>query len=62
LSKFSRYVNCDPSFTGHAKVINGASDFLVEVFDEKGNHARVSVGASSPAFDSSVETEFIVEV
>lgn len=60
--KVSGYVNCDPSFTDHAKVINGASDFLVQVFGEKGKHARVSVGASSLAFDSSVEVEFIVEV
>ena len=60
--KVSGYVNCDPSFTGHAKVINGASDFLVEVFGEKGKHARVSSGASSLALDSSVEVDFIVEV
>jgi len=60
--KVSGYVNCDPSFTDHAKVINGASDFLVEVFGEKGKHSRVSVGASSLAFDSSVEVDFIVEI
>jgi len=60
--KVSGYVNCDPSFTDHAKVINGASDFLVEVFGEKGKHARVSVGAGSLALDSSVEVEFIVEI
>jgi len=41
--KVSGYVNSDPSFTDIAKVINGASDFLVEVFGEKGKHARVSV-------------------
>jgi enamine deaminase RidA (YjgF/YER057c/UK114 family) len=60
--KVSGYVNCDPSFTDHAKVINGASDFLVQVFGEKGKHSRVSVGASSLAFDSSVEVDFIVEI
>jgi enamine deaminase RidA (YjgF/YER057c/UK114 family) len=60
--KVSGYVNCDPWFTDHANVINGASDFLVEVFGEKGKHSRVSVGASSLAFDSSVEVEFIVEI
>jgi enamine deaminase RidA (YjgF/YER057c/UK114 family) len=60
--KVSGYVNCDPSFTDHAKVINGASDFLVQAFGEKGKHARVSVGASSLAFDSSVEVDFIVEI
>jgi hypothetical protein len=36
--------------------------FIVEVFGEKGKHARASVGVSSLAFDSSVEIEFIVEV
>lgn len=60
--KVSGYVNCDASFTGHAKVINGASDFIVDVFGEKGKHARVSVGASSLAFESSVEVDLIVEV
>jgi enamine deaminase RidA (YjgF/YER057c/UK114 family) len=60
--KVSGYVNCDPSFTEHAKVINGASDFVAEVFGERGKHARVSIGASSLAFDSSVEVDFIVEV
>jgi enamine deaminase RidA (YjgF/YER057c/UK114 family) len=60
--KVSGYVNCDSSFTDHAKVINGASDFLVEIFGEKGKHARVSVGASSLALDSSVEVDFIVEI
>ena len=60
--KVSGYVNCDSSFTDHAKVINGASDFLVEVFGEKGKHARVSVGASSLALDSSVELDFIIEI
>ena len=60
--KVSGYVNCDPSFTEHAKVINGTSDFVAEVFGERGKHARVSVGASSLAFDSSVEVDFIVEV
>src|SRR5919199_1504582 len=59
--KVSGYVNCASSFTDHAKVINGASDFLVEIFGEKGKHARVSVGASSLALNSSVEVDFIVE-
>ena len=47
-------------FADHAKVINGVSNFLTEVFGEKGKHARVSVGASSLALDSSVEVDFIV--
>jgi enamine deaminase RidA (YjgF/YER057c/UK114 family) len=59
--KVSGYVNCDPSFTDHPKVINGASDFLVQLFGEKGKHSRVAVGASSLPLDSSVEIDFIVE-
>ena len=59
--KVSGYVNCDPSFTDHPKVINGASDFLVQIFGEKGKHTRVAVGASSLPFDSSVEIDFLVE-
>jgi enamine deaminase RidA (YjgF/YER057c/UK114 family) len=59
--KVSGYVNCDPSFTDHPKVINGASDFLVQLFGEKGKHTRVAIGASSLPFDSSVEIDFIVE-
>lgn len=60
--KVSGYINCDPSFAGHAKVINGASDLLVEVFGEKGKHTRVSVGVNSLAFDSSVELDLIAEI
>jgi enamine deaminase RidA (YjgF/YER057c/UK114 family) len=60
--KVSGYVNCDPSFADHAKVINGASDLLVEVFGEKGKHTRVSVGVNSLAFDSSVELDLIAEI
>ncbi|MGC2428693.1 MAG: RidA family protein, partial [Nitrososphaeraceae archaeon] len=55
--KVSGYVNCDPSFTDHPKVINGASDFLVQLFGEKGKHTRVAVGASSLPFDCSVEID-----
>lgn len=60
--RVSGYVNCDPSFTDHPKVINGASDFLVQIFGEKGRHTRVSVGASSLPFDSSVQIDFIAEI
>ena len=55
-------VNCDSTFKDQPKVINGASDFLVEVFGDKGKHARSAVGMSSLPFDISVEIEMIVEV
>jgi enamine deaminase RidA (YjgF/YER057c/UK114 family) len=60
--KVTGFINSDPSFTDHARVINGASDLLVTIFGEKGKHARAAVGVSSLPFDSSVEIEFIVEV
>ena len=60
--KVTGFVNCDPSFTDHAKVINGASDLLVNTFDEKGKHVRSAVGVSSLPLDSSVELEIIVEI
>jgi len=60
--KVTGFINCEPSFTDHPKVINGASDLLVDIFGEKGKHARVAVGVNSLPLDSTVEIEFIVEV
>ena len=60
--KVTGFVNCDPSFTEHAKVLDGASDLLVSIFGEKGKHARAAVGVSSLPLDSAVEIEFVVEV
>ena len=60
--KVTGFVNCDASFTDHPKVINGASDMLVEIFGEKGKHARSAIGINSLPFDSTVEIEFIVEI
>ena len=60
--KLSGFVNCDTSFTDHAAVVNGASDFLVQIFGEAGKHARIAVGASSLPMNSSTEIEMIVEV
>jgi len=55
-------VNCPPSFTDHPKVINGCSDLFVEVFGERGRHARSAVGMGSLPGNISVEIECIVEV
>ncbi len=55
-------VNCTAEFTDQPKVINGASDFLVEVFGEKGKHARSAVGTNALPMNISVEIEMIVEV
>ena len=55
-------VNCVDRFSEHPKVINGASDLLVEVFGDKGRHARAAVGAASLPFNIAVEIELVVEV
>ena len=55
-------VNCTPDFEDQPKVINGASDLLVELFGEKGKHARSAVGMNSLPSNISVEIEMIVEV
>jgi enamine deaminase RidA (YjgF/YER057c/UK114 family) len=60
--KVTGFVNCEPSFIDHAKVINGASDLLVNIFGEKGKHARAAVGVIGLPLDSTVEIEFIVEI
>jgi enamine deaminase RidA (YjgF/YER057c/UK114 family) len=55
-------VNADPEFGDHPKVINGCSDLLVEVFADKGRHARSAVGMGSLPSGIPVEIEVIVEV
>lgn len=55
-------VNSDPSFTEHPRVINGFSDFMVELFGEKGAHSRSAVGMGSLPGNITVEIEMIVEV
>ena len=55
-------VNATPDFTNHSKVMNGFSDLMVEVFGDKGKHARAAVGMSSLPFGMAVEVEMIVEL
>ena len=55
-------VNCTPEFTDQPKVINGASDFFVELFGDKGKHARSAVGTNALPLNIAVEIEMIVEV
>ena len=55
-------VNADPSFTDTPKVINGCSDLLVEIFGERGRHARAAVGMASLPVGIAVEIDMVVEV
>ena len=55
-------VNCTEDFKDQPKVINGYSDLMVEIFGDKGKHARSAVGMSSLPFGMAVEVEVIIEV
>jgi enamine deaminase RidA (YjgF/YER057c/UK114 family) len=55
-------VNCPTDFTQQPQVINGFSDLMVEVFGDKGKHARSAVGVGSLPANMAVEIEMIVEV
>ena len=60
--RLSGFVNSTPDFLDHPKVINGASDLMVEVFGERGQHARTAVGAVALPLDSAVEVEAIFQL
>lgn len=56
------FVNAVPEFGGHAAVINGASDLLVEVFGEKGSHTRTAIGVGSLPHGVAVEVDADFEI
>ncbi|MEY8839690.1 RidA family protein [Cribrihabitans sp. XS_ASV171] len=60
--KLVGFVNSTSEFTDQPKVINGASDFLVEALGDKGRHARSAVSAASLPMGVAVEIEGIFQV
>jgi enamine deaminase RidA (YjgF/YER057c/UK114 family) len=60
--RIAGFVNSVPEFHGQSQVINGASDVLIEVFGEAGQHARMAVGVAALPYDVAVEVEGIFEV
>jgi len=60
--KLGGFVAAGEDFTDHPKVINGASDLMVDVFGDAGRHARAAVGCPSLPLDAPVEVEAIVEI
>ncbi len=56
------FINSVPGYTDGPKVMNGASDLMVEVFGDKGRHARSTVGVSALPADAAVEVEGMFEV
>lgn len=55
-------VNCTEDFKDQPKVVNGYSDLMVEIFGEKGKHARSAVGMYALPMNIAVEVEVIVEI
>ncbi|WP_261131888.1 RidA family protein [Bacillus sp. Marseille-Q3570] len=60
--KLLGFVNSTEDFTDQPKVMNGASDLLVEVFGDRGIHARSALGMAQLPNNTAVEIEMIVEV
>ena len=60
--RLSGFVNSDPEFYQHPKVINAASDLFFEIFGDKGKHARIALGAGSLPLNSMTEIDAIVEI
>jgi len=56
------FVNSTPEFTDQPKVANGASDFTVALFGDKGKHARAAVGVTQLPFGVAVEVEALFEI
>jgi len=60
--KLVGFVNSMPDFTDQPKVVNGASDLMVEVFGDKGRHARSAIGVASLPSGVAVEVEAVFEI
>jgi len=59
--RISGFINSNPDFTEQPKVINAASDLLVEIFGDMAKHSRIAVGVASLPLNSTVEIDMIVE-
>ncbi|MGQ4272976.1 RidA family protein [Terrihabitans sp. B22-R8] len=62
LVKVVGFVASASSFGDQPKVVNGASDFFVDVLGDKGRHARSAVGVAALPFGAAVEVEAIFEI
>ena len=60
--KLGGFVNAHPDFYDIPKVINGASDLMVEVFGDAGRHARSAVGVAVLPLNAAVEVDAVIEI
>src|SRR6185312_6582960 len=57
LLRLNGFVNAAPGFADHPKVLNGASDLMVEILGNKGLHTRIAVGCASLPLNAAVEVD-----
>ncbi len=60
--KLNGFVNAVPTFTEIPQVVNGASELFLDIFGEKGRHARTAVGVAVMPFDVAIEVEGLFAV
>lgn len=62
LTRLNGFINADPGFADHPKVLNGASDLMVAILGNKGLHTRIAVGCASLPLNAAVEVDAIFAV
>jgi enamine deaminase RidA (YjgF/YER057c/UK114 family) len=62
LLRLNGYVNAAEGFADHPKVLNGASDLMVDILGNKGRHTRIAVGCASLPLNAAVEIDAIFAI
>ena len=62
LVRLNGFVNAAPGFADHPKVINGASDLMVEILGDKGRHTRIAIGCVSLPMNAAVEIDAVFAI
>jgi enamine deaminase RidA (YjgF/YER057c/UK114 family) len=62
VEKMNGFVRSAPSFTDQPKVIDGASDILIQIFGNDGRHARTATGVAQLPFGAAVQLEMIMRL
>ncbi|MGD8768311.1 MAG: RidA family protein [Methyloceanibacter sp.] len=62
LLRINGFVSAVPEFGDHPKVINGASDLLVDILGDKGRHTRIAIGCSSLPLNAAVEIDAVFAI
>lgn len=60
--KLTGFIRSSPGFTAQPKVVDGASDLLIEIFGENGRHARTATGVAQLPFGASVQLDIIFQL